>query len=128
MGQFFSLQYAGKNASSSQYVGGDGKLTTNPSIGTDYHYLGNAQPKLLLGWANTFHYKAFDLNVFLGQIGNKIFNATRADLFRPATAATTNILVDAANESPSDGNAYKYSSRFIESGNLPAIRQCQPGV
>ncbi|HWK06217.1 MAG TPA: TonB-dependent receptor [Puia sp.] len=119
MGQFFSLQYAGKNASGvSQYVGGDGKLTTNPSIGTDYHYLGNAQPKLLLGWANTFHYKAFDLNIFLRAVfGNKIFDATRADLFRPATAATTNILVDAAGESPSDGNAYKYSSRFIESGS-----------
>ncbi|HEX9509763.1 MAG TPA: TonB-dependent receptor [Puia sp.] len=119
MGQFFSLQYAGKNASGvSQYVGGNGKLTTNPSIGTDYHYLGSAQPKLLVGWANTFHYKAFDLNIFLRAVfGNKIFDATRADLFRPSTAATTNILVDAAGESPSDGNAYKYSSRFIESGS-----------
>ena len=119
VGQFFSLQYAGKNASGvSQYVGGDGKLTTSPSIGTDYHYLGDAQPKLLLGWSNNFRYKGFDLSIFLrGVFGNKIFNATRADPFRPSTAQYSNILVDAGNESISDPNVYKYSSRFIESGS-----------
>lgn len=118
LGQFFSLQYAGKNASGvSQYIDSKGGLTTSPSIGTDYHYLGNAQPKLLLGWANNLRYGNFDLNVFFrGVFGNKIFDATRADLFRPSTAATSNILKDAANESANDGNAYKYSSRFIESG------------
>lgn len=48
--------------------------------------------------------------------GNKIFNATRADLFRPATAQYTNILKDAAGESITDGNAPRYSTRFIEDG------------
>lgn len=119
LGQFFTLQYAGKNASGvSQYVAKDGSLTTTPAIGTDYHYTGNAQPKFLLGWDNNFTYKKFDLNIFFrGVFGNKIFNATRADLFRPSTAMTTNILVDAADESPNDLNAYKYSSRFIEDGS-----------
>jgi iron complex outermembrane receptor protein len=119
LGQFFSLQYAGKNANGvSQYVAADGSLTTTPSIGTDYRYLGDAQPKLLLGWSNSFRYKNFDLNIFMrGVFGNKIFNATRADLFRPSTAQYTNILKEVAGESISDGNAYKYSSRFIESGS-----------
>lgn len=120
LGQFFTLEYAGRDANGvSQYVAADGKtLTTAPSIGVDYHYMGNAQPKLLLGWSNSFHYKNFDLNIFLrGVFGNKIFNATRADLFRPGTAQYTNILVDAGNESISDFNVYKYSSRFIESGS-----------
>jgi len=120
LGQFFSFEYAGKDANGvSQYLSGDGKtLTTNPQRGKDYHYMGNAQPKLLLGWSNTFRYKNFDLNFFIrGVFGNKIFNATRADLFRPATAQYTNILVDAANESTADFNAYKYSSRFIEKGD-----------
>lgn len=73
---------------------------------------------LLLGWSNTLHYKQFDLNFFIrGVFGNKIFNATRADLFRPGTAQYTNILVDAAAESTADYNAYRYSSRFIESGS-----------
>ena len=119
LGQFFSLEYAGKDASGvSQYISADGKPTTSPVQGTDYHYLGNAQPKLLLGWANTFKYGNFDLNVFVrGTFGNKIFNATRADLFRPATAQYTNILQDAASETVADYNSYLYSSRFIESGS-----------
>ncbi len=119
LGQFFSLQYAGKNeAGVSQFVGGDGQLTTTPSIGVDYKYIGNAQPKLLAGWSNSFRYKNLDLNIFLrGAFGNKIFNATRADLFRPNTAQYTNILVDAGNESMADYNSYQYSSRFVESGS-----------
>jgi len=119
LGEFFTLEYAGKNAAGvSQYVASDGSLTTSPVIGKDYHYAGSAQPNMLLGWTNTFRYKNFDLNVFVrGVFGNKIFDATRADLFRPANAHATNILVDAANESVNDVNAYKYSSRFIEDGS-----------
>jgi iron complex outermembrane receptor protein len=56
--------------------------------------------------------------VFLrGAFGNKIFNATRADLFRPNTAQYTNILAGAAGESMADFNAYLYSSRFVENGS-----------
>jgi len=120
IGQFNTWQYAGKDATGlSQYVAADGKtLTTNPLKGTDYHYLGNAQPKLLLGWTNTFKYKNIDLNVFLrGVFGNKIFNATRADLFRPSTATLANVLADVAGESIKDVNDDKYSSRYIEKGD-----------
>ena len=119
LGQFFTLKYAGKNSAGvSQYVAKDGSLTTTPAIGVDYHYAGSAQPKVLLGWGNNFQYKKFDLSIFFrGVFGNKIFNATRADLFRPSTAMTSNILADAENESPNDLNAYRYSSRFIEDGS-----------
>lgn len=119
IGQFFTLEYAGKNSEGvSQYVAADGSLTTNPGIGTDYHYMGSPQPQLLLGWTNDFKYKNWDLNIFIrGVFGNKIFNATRADLFRPSTAHSANILADAANELPTDLNSYKYSSRFIENGS-----------
>lgn len=119
LGQFFSLQYAGKNADGiSQYQKRDGTTTITPANGSDYHYLGSAQPKLIYGWANTFKYKNWDLNVFVrGVYGNKIFNATRADLFRPATAQYANILSDAKDESAADANAYRYSSRYIESGS-----------
>ncbi len=119
IGQYFTLEYAGKNgAGVSQYYDVTGKPTTTPASGSDYHYLGDAQPRVLAGWSNTIRYKNLDLNFFIrGVFGNKIFNATRADLFRPATAQYTNILVDAANETVADFNAYRYSSRFIESGN-----------
>ncbi len=120
LGQFFALEYAGKNSAGvSQFVSADGTLTTTPVEGVDYKYLGSAQPKLLLGWNNTFKYNNWDLNVFIrGVFGNKIFNATRADLFRPNTVQYANILADVANESPSDYNAYFYSSRFIEDGSF----------
>jgi len=119
LGQFFTLQYAGKNAQGvSQYVNARGELTTSPAIGADYRYAGNPQPKLLLGWTNNLRYKNFDLNVFFrGVFGNKIFNVTRADLFRPSTAQYTNILREVANEPINDVNAYRYSTRFIESGS-----------
>jgi iron complex outermembrane receptor protein len=119
LGQFFSLEYAGKNDKGvSQYVNQKGDLTTTPVIGADYKYLGSPQPKLLAGWTNTLRYGNVDLNVFFrGVFGNKIFNATRADLFRPSTAQFTNILVDVADEKATDVNSYKYSSRFIEDGS-----------
>ena len=119
LGEFFSPQYAGKDKNGvSQYISGVDTLMTNPQTGTDYHYLGDAQPKLLLGWANKFQYRNFDLNIFIrGVFGNKIFNATRADLFRPTTAEYTNILKEVAGESINNTTAYLYSSRFIESGS-----------
>lgn len=119
LGQFFTFEYAGKNeAGVSQYYTGNGGLTTTPVIGRDYRYLGSPQPKLLLGWTNTLTYKNFDLNLFIrGVFGNKIFNATRADLFRPSTAQYTNILKEVADESMKDVNSFKYSSRFIENGS-----------
>ena len=119
LGQFFTFQYAGKNAQGlSQWYKRDKTLTTAPQNGTDNFYLGNAQPKLLLGFANTFRYKKFDLNIMIrGVFGNKIMNATKADLFRPSTAMSTNILSSAAGESATDVIAYTYSSRFIESGS-----------
>ncbi len=119
LGQYFTLQYAGKDANgNSQYVDHNGKLTTTYANGsTDYHYAGSSQPQVLFGWSNTFRYQRLDLNVALrGVLGDKIFNATRADLFRPATAANGNILTDAFNESINDPNVYRYSTRFIENG------------
>jgi len=117
IGQFYTWQYAGKDGNNmSQFIDRNGKTTLNPAL-ADRAYLGNAQPKLLIGWSNNFKYKNFDLNVFFrGVLGNKIFDATRADLFRPGTATTANILADAKGEALTD-MSYKYSTRFIENGS-----------
>lgn len=120
LGQFYTSEYAGKNAAGlSQWLKADGTLTTSlPTIGTDYRYAGDAQPKLIFGFGNTFKYKNLDLNIFIrGVLGNKIFNATRASLFTPATAMSTNVLSDVANESAKDVYDFVYSTRFIESGS-----------
>lgn len=119
IGQFFSLIYAGKNASGvSQFQKSDGTLTTNPAIGTDYFYVGDAQPKVLAGWSNTLRYKNFDLNFFFrGVFGNKIFNATRADLSYVTAATSNNILNSAKDDKISDNRNSFYSTRYIEKGN-----------
>lgn len=121
IGTFYSFKYAGKNENGvSQYVQRDGTITSDPTLlgVEDYQVLGNAQPTLLLGWNNNFRYKGFDLNLFFrGVFGNKIMNVTRADLYRPSTASINNIPVEAGSESVADFNSYRYSSRFMESGN-----------
>ncbi len=119
LGQFFTFQYAGKDANGvSQYNKKSGELTLTPAIGADYYYAGSPQPKLLLGWTNTFRFSNFDLNFFIrGVFGNKIFNATRADLFRPTTAQFTNVLKEVVSESTKDVNSQRYSTRFVEDGS-----------
>jgi iron complex outermembrane receptor protein len=91
---------------------------TKLSNSVDYYRLGNAQPKLQLGWSNSFRYKSFDLSVFLrATLGNKIYNQTKAELFRPSTVTTYNIPVAAFNESVNDANDNFNSSRFLENGS-----------
>jgi iron complex outermembrane receptor protein len=122
IGQFFTLNYAGKDANGvSQFNKRDGTVTagaTTPGIGTDYFYSGDAQPSLLMGWNNSFKYKNFDLNVFFrGTFGGKIFNATRADLSYVTAATSNNILVDAASDLVKDTKNSFYSNRYIENGD-----------
>jgi TonB-dependent starch-binding outer membrane protein SusC len=121
IGTFYTFQYAGRDENGvSQYVNSNDSITSDAAqLGVDdYKVIGNAQPKLLLGWSNTFRYRNFDLNFFVrGVFGNKIMNVTRADLFRPGTATINNIPVEAVSESVNDVNSYRYSSRFLESGN-----------
>jgi iron complex outermembrane receptor protein len=119
IGQFFSLRYAGKDQNGvSTFYKRDGTTTTSPAIGTDYFYVGDAQPRLLMGWNNSFRYGKWDLNVFLrGVFGNKIFNATRADLSYVTAAAQNNLLVSAKDDKINDNRNSYYSTRYIESGN-----------
>jgi iron complex outermembrane receptor protein len=122
IGQFFTLNYAGKDANGvSQFNKRNGTITsgsTAPGIGTDYWYMGSPQPKLLMGWSNTVKYKNFDLNVFFrGVFGNKLFNATRADLSYVTGAAINNILNSAADDKTVDNKNSFYSNRYIENGS-----------
>jgi iron complex outermembrane receptor protein len=119
LGQFFTYQYAGKDEIGvSQYLGADGNPTIDPVFQEDYRLVGDAQPKLLIGWSNNFRYKNFDLSLFFRSVlGNKIMNVTMADLYRPKTVQYNNLPVEVASESTNDGNAHRYSSRFVESGS-----------
>lgn len=122
IGQFFTLNYAGKDDNGiSQFNKRDGTKTTGsqlPLAGTDYWYSGNAQPKLLIGWNNNFTYKNLDVNFFFRSVlGHKIFNATRADLSYVTAASVNNLLVSANEDKSADNRNSFYSNRYIESGN-----------
>ena len=119
LGEFYAFKYAGKDASgNSLFYKADGTTTNAPTIKTDYYYLGSPQPSVLAGWSNTFKYKKFDLGFFFrGTFGNKIFDATRADLSYVAGAANNNILNSAANDKVTDAKNSYYSSRYVESGS-----------
>ncbi|MVN92818.1 SusC/RagA family TonB-linked outer membrane protein [Mucilaginibacter sp. HME9299] len=119
LGQFFTFKYAGKDANgNSLFYKRDGSTTNQPLTGVDYFYAGSPQPKVLMGWNNSFRYKNFDLNIFLrGTFGSKIFNATRADLSNVAAANANNILRSAADDKITDTRNYFYSDRYIESGS-----------
>ena len=119
VGQFFTFHYAGKDAAGvSQFTDATGKLTLAPRNFADYHYAGNAQPKLQLSWGNTFTWKSFDLNVFIRtSLGAKVMNATLADLNRPDEVTNYNLPVFSANESSRDISAYIYSNRYVENAS-----------
>lgn len=118
IGTFYTWRYAGKNADGiTQIVDQAGNPTIAPSS-NDFAFTGSAQPNLIYGWNNSFKYRDFDFNFFLrGVSGNKLLNATLADLNSPGEATFSNIPVFTLNESATDNNAYLLSDRFIESGS-----------
>lgn len=117
IGAFDLWHYMGKNAKGvSVYESAKGDTTSSPTT-ADFRVEGNAQPKLLLGWNNTFTYKQFDLNFFFRAVtGNKILNATLAGLNDPIDASTQNIPKFSLHESLNDQNAPYISDRFLENG------------
>ncbi len=129
IGQYFSFIYEGKDKDGlSQFRKKDGTLTTAPLNGTDYHYVGNAQPSILAGWNNSFTYGRFDLNLFLrGVFGVKVFNVTRANLSYTPNASTRNLstLVDAKDLAGDARNSF-YSTRYIEAGDYVRLDWAVP--
>jgi TonB-dependent starch-binding outer membrane protein SusC len=119
LGQFYSFKYEGKDASgNSLFLKRDKTTTTNPTQISDYFPLGSPHAKLMFGWNNNLRYKNFDLNFFIrGVLGNKIFNATRADLSYVVTAGQTNISPYAADDKRTDTRNNNFSSRYVEDGS-----------
>lgn len=121
IGTFYTFKYAGYDEQQQKtlYENAAGEIVTVDKLKSpdDYKEVGKALPKVIFGWNNTFRYKRWDLNFFLrGMAGNKIFNASRADLSRLTQAATCNI----SHEAVEDGimEAPQPSSRWLENGSF----------
>lgn len=119
IGTFNLWHYLGKNDSGvSTYRKADGSVTATQPLTTDAMIAGNAQPKLIYGWSNNVSYRKFDLNFLVrGVLGNKILNATLANLNNPTDAKLQNIPRFTLGESFKDINGYLISDRFLESGS-----------
>jgi len=119
VGTFLLWHYMGKNdAGVSTYQKADGSITATQPLTSDQQVVGNAQPKLIYGWNNSFFYKNFDLNFLVrGVYGNKILNATLATLNNPSDSKLQNIPRFTLGESFSDINGYLISDRFLEDGS-----------
>lgn len=121
IGTFYTFKYAGydQDQQKTLYENAEGEIVTVDKLKSpdDYKEVGKALPKVTFGWNNTLRYKRWDLNFFLrGMAGNKIFNASRADLSRLTQASTCNI----SHEAVKDGimEAPQPSSRWLENGSF----------
>lgn len=119
LGSFYTLRYAGKDENGkSMFYDKDGKASTANTGFEHFTVTGSAQPKLLYGWSNSFKYKQFDFNFFIrGVYGNKILNATLADMNAPIYAFQTNIAAMTLSESINDDKAQFVSDRYLENGS-----------
>lgn len=95
-------------------------VTTNTPEEKDRVIVGNAQPKLTMGWNNNLTYKNFDLNLFFtGVFGQKIFNEPRAYFgYVSNVALGKNVFADIESyQNPNDGYSSIPSDRWLEDGS-----------
>ena len=94
-------------------------VTTAPGF-EDRAITGCAQPKLNLGWNNTFNYKNFTASMFFtGVFGNKIYNGARANYTSPEMFNNSkNVLKEFLTDRPATDNLPNYpSDRYLENGS-----------
>lgn len=132
IGSFYMWQWAGYddrgvstfydyNADGTPVLDENGNHATTSNPGQeDRMYVGNAQPKLTMGWNNTITWKNFDLNFFFtGVFGQKIFNENRAFYsYMGAIEQGKNVISSILDEQlPTDGLAQYPSDRYLENGS-----------
>jgi hypothetical protein len=112
-------------------VNGDGKITPD-----DQTYLGNSNPHYTAGLGNDFHYKGFDLNIFIqGAFGYSLYNMNRLVLESTTGADALNRFVAGKNENtdiPREGyflstyGSY-VNSRFVENASFARLKSVSLG-
>ena len=112
IGNFVTLTFLGIDANGNSIfkdVNKDGKIDDS-----DREVAGNAYPKFLLSFNNTFTWKNFDLNVFIrGSYGNDVMNIHRIYYENFGYFGGKNILLSALDYPTFKGKA-ELSSRYVE--------------
>jgi TonB-linked SusC/RagA family outer membrane protein len=106
----------------------------------DRAFTGNPNPSFIFALNNSFHYKGFDLSIFLqGVAGNKIFNANR--LYTEAMSVAQNQTTETLNRWTGEGTSNyvpraifndpnkntRPSDRFVEDGSYLRIKNLTLG-
>ena len=127
LGTFYTYEWAGvdENGVSVYYERDEktgqrkGTTTKDPQL-KDRTITGCAQPKLNLGWNNSFNYKNWNATMFLtGVFGNDIYNGLRAHYTAPDFfAGGKNVMKEfITDRNPKDTGSNIPSDKFIEDGS-----------
>jgi iron complex outermembrane receptor protein len=137
LGTFYTYEFAGYDADGSatyyerdEATGQRTGTTTKEPAYKDRTVTGNAQPKLNLGWNNTFTYKNWSATLFFtGVFGNKIYNGTRAHYNAPDFfSGGKNVLKEYVTERPfTDTSNNIPSDRWIEKGDYLRLQTLSLG-
>ena len=137
IGTFYMYEFAGYNdaGKATYYVHDDvtnarTSEVTEPPVYKDRTIVGNAQPKLNLGWNNTLNYKDWTLTMFItGVFGNKIYNSLRAQYTAPdGFSSGRNVLKEYIYERPyTDTYSNVPSTRFLEKGDYLRLQSLTLG-
>lgn len=136
LGTFYTYEWAGvDNEGVSVYYTRDengkrdGKTTRDPQF-KDRTITGCAQPKLNLGWNNSFSYKNWNASMFLtGVFGQDVYNGLRAHYSAPDFfAGGKNVLKEFIYERDlKDTGSNIPSDRFIEDGSYIRLQSLSVG-
>jgi iron complex outermembrane receptor protein len=137
LGTFYLHAFAGYGADgkATYYVFDENGNRTNETTSTprdreDRYIAGTAQPKLNLGWNNTFNYKNWNLTLFItGVFGNKVYNGSRAHYTAPDFfAGGKNVLKEfITDRSVQDNLSNIPSDRFLEKGDYLRLQSLSLG-
>lgn len=136
LGTFYTYEFAGYNdvGAPTYYVRDEatgertGETTTAPKK-EDRGFTGCAQPKLTMGWNNTFNYKNWNASFFLtGMFGNKIYNGTRANYTSSEMFSNgKNVLKEYLDRPVTDTYSNLPSDRYIENGSYLRLKTLTVG-
>lgn len=137
LGTFYTYEFAGYDEDgTSVYYEHDeatgernGKTTKSPTF-KDRTITGCAQPKLNVGWNNSFSYKNWSASFFFtGVFGNKIYNGLRAHYTAPDFfAGGKNVLKEFITDRPAADNSSNVpSDKFIENGSYVRLQNLSLG-
>ncbi len=132
IGSFYLWEWAGYNddgvstfyrydGQGNRIIDANGNPETTIQPGEDDRiYMGNAQPKLTMGWDNRLNWKNWDLNLFFtGVFGQKIFNEPHAYFsYVGSVSQGKNVMTSVKDDQlATDGLAHYPSQRYLEDGS-----------